>query len=452
MSVGPAERESVIDTTSPEGPRRHTGTLPGPSRTASVRRSLNRITCPHCWHRFRPAQMLWVARHAELLGDQVLGTEKPIRFLPTRFTVEGQAIDGRGMACQDLACPECHLGVPRDLLEIEPLFLSIIGGPSSGKSYFLAAMTWELRQIMPARFAITFSDADTVANRSLNGYEETLFLRDDPDALVGIEKTQLQGELYDQISLGQQQMALPRPFLFTVRPSARHPNAGIAQSINRVICLYDNAGEHFLPGMDETRAPVTQHLAKSRVLMFLYDPTQDRRFRERCKPFSTDPQLSGASKLQRQETILTEAALRVRRYASLSSTEKLDRPLLVLVSKSDVWAPLLADLDLTTEPLVETPGKIAALDVPRVEAVSARLRELMASVAPEFVAAAEDFCSHVLYIPVSALGSAPEHDAASNGLLVRPAKIKPRWVTVPILYAFAKWSSGLIPTSRRRNA
>ena len=74
------------------------------------------VTCAHCWHRFRPARILWVAQHEDLAGDPVLKDE-PLRFLPTRFNLEGMAIDGRGMVCNTMACPQCHLHIPRVLLE-----------------------------------------------------------------------------------------------------------------------------------------------------------------------------------------------------------------------------------------------------------------------------------------------------------------------------------------------
>jgi hypothetical protein len=256
--------------------------------------------------------------------------------------------------------------------------------------------------------------------------------------------------LYDQIQLGQQMVSLPRPFMFSIRPPVKAPTpTSRSASANRVMCLYDNAGEHFQPGMDSTSSPVTQHLAKSRVLMFVYDPTQDVRFRERCRAFSQDPQLSGARRPQRQETILREAALRIRRYASLGPNQRLDRPLLVLVAKSDVWAPLLPDVDITTEPIAERPGASATVDVRRVEMVSGKIKELLKGLAPEFVAAAEEFGQHVIYVPVSALGGAPELGAGSTALGIRPRNVKPTWVTVPVLYTFAKWATGLISAKPR---
>jgi hypothetical protein len=70
---------------------------------------------------------------------------------------------------------------------------------------------------------------------------------------------------------------------------------------------------------------------------------------------------------------------------------------------------------------------------------------------PEFVASAEDFSNHVIYIPCSALGRPPEVQEGSGMLGVRTKDIKPRWVTVPVLYMFAKWATGLIGTAPARN-
>ena len=93
-------------------------------------RLLTRATCPHCWETFPPDQVLWISEHVELLGDPMLGPERQQRFLPSRFTVDGDAIDARGMTCRSLACPHCHLSIPRAMLEMEPLFFSILGSPA----------------------------------------------------------------------------------------------------------------------------------------------------------------------------------------------------------------------------------------------------------------------------------------------------------------------------------
>ena len=417
---------------------------------------LAKVTCPHCWHSLSPEDVLWVSQHADLTGDPVLGSDAASRFLPSRFTVEGRAIDARDMPCESVACPRCHLTLPRDLLTSDTTFMSIIGVPASGKSYFLASMTWELRRVLPGKLGLRFSDADPTANILLNQAEEMLFLQDDCNVPVKLEKTQTEGGgLYDTIRLGQQFISLPHPLLFSLKPSSNHLQGAAPEQVSRVLCLYDNAGEHFQPGQyDSASSPVTQHMARSKVLMFLYDPLKDTRFRALCRSRgSTDPQLDASVRAYRQETILNEAANRVRKYTGLPASKKHDRPLIVIVPKSDVWGPLI-DLDLSHEPLVP-PAKGDgpwSVDVRAIEAISGRVRAMLREHAPEFVEAAEDFCQTIVYVPVSALGCGPEKSEQAGGFYVRPRDITPRWVTVPMLYILAKWSNELIAIARPAKA
>jgi len=414
-----------------------------------------RVTCPHCWHVFPPEKVLWVANNDELRGDPVLGSDAYVRFLATRFTVDGHALDARGSACHHLACPRCHLTLPRTLLETEPLFISVVGVPSSGKSYFITSMTWELRRLLPTQFAIAFSDADTLSNIFLNENEEKLFLQNDPNKLVAIEKTEEQGKLYEQIRLGEQNLNLPKPLLFSLFPASHHPHGTKPAEYGRIVCMYDNAGESFGAGKDIASSPVTQHLGRARILFFLYDPTQDPRFCDLCRQFSGDPQVKDKVRTHRQETILTETAMRVRRYTGQPSNKKYDRPLVVVVPKLDIWEGLLKT-PVGPDPIVPAvagPQHVAAVDAARVEQVSAQVRGLLLQITPEFVYAAEEFCQNVVYIPVSALGCTPQpmgdKSLKGGGLGVSPKDIRPRWITVPFLYMFAKWSSGLIGPSRR---
>ena len=412
---------------------------------------LARVTCPRCWHKFPPQDILWVARHADLIGDPVAGPEAPLRFLPSQFSIDGAARDARGMVCQSLACPNCHLIIPRPLIEIEPLFASIVGAASSGKSYFLTAMTWELRRLLPLYFGVSFTDAEPSFNRALNEQEEALFLPNDPERPVKLNKTDAAGSvMHDRVRLGDEIAGLPRPSLFTMRPSGKHPNADYASHLARVVCLYDNAGEHFNPDQDAASFSVTRHLGSSRVIIFLFDPTQDPRFRARIGAMSADPQLGDDAPTRRQETILVETAARVRKIAGLSAAQPVNRPLLVVVPKADVWGKLV-DLDLSKEPIVPecvADRTLAGVDLDRVEGVSAIVREMLLGIAPEFVATAEEFSSNVVYIPISALGHSPQAIGGREGLWTRPNQIKPQWVTVPFLYMFARWTHDVIARVR----
>jgi hypothetical protein len=416
---------------------------------------LRRTTCPHCWATFPPEEILWESAHSDLLGDPRLGPMQQLRFLPTRFNLEGNALDARGLVCTKLACPQCHLSVPRSLLEIEPLFVSILGTPACGKSYFLATMTWELRRLLRQAFGLMFTDADVVSNRHLNDYEAALFMHPRKEQYVAvadlIRKTELQGELYDTVMHGDQAVSYPRPFLFMLQPVEAHPFYQRSQEVARILCLYDNAGEHFLAGQDSAANPVTRHLAHSRFLLFLFDPTQDRQFRHWCQQQGLNAPSLSMGRISRQEAVLNEAANRVRQLSGMSLDAKHERPLIVVVTKADAWLPLLGENGLLPDPWKPV-GNSCSLQAEVIEKRSEVLRNLLAQVCPELVSAAEGFARNVTYIPVSALGSAPLTDSSRQSLLMRPGDIRPYWVVVPMLYGLSRFLPGLIPVLRKKAA
>lgn len=104
-----------------------------PRRSENVLRE--RVTCPHCWESFAPERILWISEHNDLLDDPLLGADEQQRFVPTRFNVDGDALDAKGFPCHALACPRCHLGIPRPLLELEPLFMSIFGARAAASHF-----------------------------------------------------------------------------------------------------------------------------------------------------------------------------------------------------------------------------------------------------------------------------------------------------------------------------
>lgn len=410
----------------------------------------SKITCPHCWHVYNPEDSLWVAEHPDLLGDPKLGYEFSKRFLPSRFSVHGDAIDENGERCTRMACPNCHLEVPRPLYLSKNIFFSILGAPACGKSYFLASMTWNLRQKMPASFLISMSDADASCNARLHQYEEVQFLNGDPDTPVALEKTEEQGDLYSVVDMGDHSVTLPNPFIFSLRPTNKHPQYKNARSVSKVMSLYDNAGESFLPGADKATSPVTRHLAFSKAIFFCFDPTQDPRFRKACEGKSSDPQMvPRQQRLERetnvrQDTILVEAAQRVRRHAGLRDDELHSQPLVVVVTKWDSWEKLLPDLP-RDPPYKSIPNsKMKGLDIERVLKASRQLEALLENICPEIVATASNFAKEVFYIPVSATGHAPEVDPESGALGIRPRDIDPWWVEVPLLLGFHRSTSGLV--------
>ncbi len=402
-----------------------------------------RITCPHCWHNFPTEEVLWVAEHEDLRGDAWLDTEyeqAKQRFLPSRFNVEGNALDSRGMTCQTLACPGCHLPLPRALVDITPLFVSILGIPSCGKSYFLASMTWRLRKVLPQSFRVAFTDADPESNAILNDYEQQQFFDSQQQTPVKLAKTDVHGSWYNSVKRGTQSIQYAKPFLFNLIPAPGHPRFEQGREAARCLCMYDNAGESFLPGSDKAGSPVTRHLSHSQALFYLFDPTKEPRFRAASVGKSHDPQMQANQQQFRQDLVLHEAAKRIRQFTGLKHDERHNRPLVVVITKYDAWSHLFPGLrEINPIRHVNTQG-LCALEWEKVQKVSDRMRVLLWELAPELVSGAEGFAQEVIYIPVSATGCAPDANHHT-----RPCDIQPCWVEVPMLAMLARWSKNLIP-------
>lgn len=407
-----------------------------------------RLICPHCGNSFPPGDILWIAEHPSLTGDELLGENEPNRFLPTRFDVDGNAIDVKGVVCHEVACPNCHLAIPRALVELEPVFISTLGAPSSGKSYFIAAMIQKAQETAIRHFQANLADVDPVGNEVINEYLSKLFRSNQPDELVALEKTQQTGRQYNSVNLDERDIYLAKPFVYSFQP-LKLQDESLRRKLCRAVCMYDNAGEHFMPGKTASQM-ATQHMAHSKVLLFLFDPLQHPKFRQACHGRTDDPQMGSLGKNNPQDQVLQEAARRVRSLTGLAAHAKLSRPLIVVVTKYDVWYSLLADGFVDTSGvLCRTSDQGTALDLKRIQALSDRTKKLLFQLAPDIVAAAEGFSDEVIYLPNSALGCSPEQIPGSNVLGIRPSYIRPLLAELPLLYALHRAVPTMIPAILR---
>ncbi len=435
------------------------------------KRLQSRITCPHCWHTFGPEEILWISVHTDLRGDPRLdppGSPPAAlqRFLPTRFDLGGNAIDARGQVCQDLACPRCHLIIPWVLLDTPCLFFAILGSPGSGKSFLLGALTWSLRKCLPREFGLDFGDADPQFNATINQYEESLFLRPHPEQPVPvrdlIRKTQYNEEsIFSRVFIGSQELKFPKPFLFEIKSSVFHPDHKKIGSKSTAICLYDAAGESFQAVSDDAdRLQSTAYMARSRALIFLFDPMQDPRFLQACRQRPDQFRgTGGAAFANRQETILREAAARVRRILGLNQGTLHNRTLIVVVNKWDAWKEMLPLNALLRPTLRRKDREVASLDFDAMTRGSKLIRQLLQNLCPEIVSAAESFCQEVIYMPASALGHTPQpNDAFLDPVTnlpvhtVEPQNIHPWWTEFPLLYPLSREVPHLIESVKRAPA
>ena len=409
------------------------------------------ITCPHCWHRFRPDEMHFIATSSALAYDHRLPSGGMRRFLPSQFTVAGDAVDPAGGVCTEAACPECHLKVPRLLAFRQTFTVSMFGSPSSGKSYLLGAMTRMLNDQL-GQYRLAIDDADAQSNVIVHEYEKSLFGQPTAESQVRLLKTDTLGDWYQTVSYGSRTKMLPKPFLYRIDPLGGHPSRERAQQKSQVLCIYDNAGESFEPGRDEEDSPVTRHMASARGLMFVFDPTQETSFRSACRARSEDPQWAD-DRRSRQQTLFSEAMTRVLRFRALHPTDRVDTPLVVILPKYDAWSFLLG-----VEPLpphsrdIARPegGTTRVFDGPTVRQISAACRAMLAEHAAPMLTLIEERCvpGRILFVPVSATGCGPAGRDENGKYFHRAGDIAPIWAEAPLLALLHDAVPDLVPSLR----
>lgn len=404
-----------------------------PPRSAlAVEQNKGAHLCPVCWTRFDAGDALSVAVHEDLRGDPILGTDARLRFQPTRFNDQGLALDPMGLACTDLACPHCRRQLPPGYLDMPHRILSVIGAPSSGKSYYLAVLTHTLQERLPADFGLAFKDGDPSGNMLLNQMRNTLFSAATPeDALLG--KTALEGATYEKLPRLGRMVSLPRPFIYALA----HPAHKKAETS---IILYDNAGEHFEPGIDIHDSPGAMHVANSAGLLFLFDPTANARFKAKLVGVD-DPQLTLKGRVDQQDSILSEMETRIKRVLGLSPAQRIDTPLAFVVGKSDTWQFLLAS---PLEPIVAN-GKI---DPAAIQRNSERVRAVLVGLCPGLVASAESLASRICFFAATSFGHQPTviPQGVNKGRIAPdPKRLAPAHVEEPVYWLLHLASPELLP-------
>jgi hypothetical protein len=406
-----------------------------------------KVVCPHCWFAFYSDKAMYISQHEELFGDPVLG-EVPMRIPAgeaTRSRDGRMVVDSKGWEMFERACPQCRLQVPLEMLSQRPKFISIVGAPGSGKTYFLTVMLHQLRKTLAKQFKYTLDLCDTHDKQLLVANEKKLFAALDPTTPVMLEKTQeTGGDLYNTVKLDGVSVQLPKPFMLTIRST----NQGATIPVNgrqQSIVLYDNAGESFYFDKDSGQNRSTRHLGQSDAVLFAYDPLLEPEMRRRLASVSSDPQVTTKARSARQLDFLTTAIQQIRRHSKTPQNERLKASLAVCVQKFDVWRSLT---DRCTndqgEPVIDSSSieyfiehGVAALDITEINIVSQIVRSILMDVAPEFVSMAEANFIRVRYFPVSALGQSPKLDG--QFLKIAPLDLHPFRVDHPMLWLMREW-------------
>jgi hypothetical protein len=386
-------------------------------------------TCPVCWLRFDGGDIMHVAVHDSLRGDSILGEDAQQRFLATRFNNAGQALDALGLPCSEIACPHCRRRLPPGFLETEHHIVSIVGDQSAGKSYYLGVLTKMLPSTLYRDFHVIFQDSDPTGNAPVNDMRKTLFAAQTP-AQAKLAKTQMTGGMYESLPRQGRTVMLPRPFVYSLTSLENREE-------KCAVIFYDNAGEHFQPGVNIVEQPGAQHVASAAGILFLFDPFNSPEFRREMTG-TQDPQLE-KTVIDQQDIILAEMRARITYIRNLPLGKQIDTPIAFVLGKCDAWWHLLKG-----QPLLD-PVKDGKLDSQAIEQNSERLRGLLVDRCPAVVANAEALTSNIQFFAASAFGHTPLKIGPGD-YVPDPAKLKPMFVETPVLWLLTQMCPGIVET------
>jgi hypothetical protein len=263
--------------------------------------------------------------------------------------------------------------------------------------------------------------SDPTGNAPVNDMRKALFGAQSPTQ-AKLAKTVFEGAMYERLPRQGRMVALPRPFVYTLaaEEKMREPCA---------LIFYDNAGEHFQPGVNIVEQPGAQHVASAAGIMYLFDPFNSPEFRQNLRD-TKDPQLEKPV-VDQQDIILSEMRARIQTIRNLRAGETIQTPVAFIVGKCDVWLHLLNGKSMSK------PVSDGKLDIAAVEENSSTIRELLYRLCPPLVANAEALSSNVMFFAASSFGHTPLKIGPGE-YVPDPSKLQPANVEVPLLWILSQ--------------
>lgn len=381
------------------------------------------LICPSCWLHFSAEDINYIAVHASLTGDPLLGEDEKLRFLPVKYNSAGVPLDPMGVPAREKACPHCHRRLPSTFMQMKNDIVSLVGAPSSGKSYYLSILLHYIPGLLYKNYKVAFVDADPPLNAVINTMKNNLFCASSREEHF-LAKTQLEGGMYDRLVRHGKKVSLPKPFVYIMRDL---DDAGNQTSIT----FYDNAGEHFEPNINIDDSPGALHVAYANAIAFLFDPLSSIAIKNKLTNCS-DPQLERES-IDQQAIILAEMSNRIKQIRN--SVLDFGIPFAFIVNKCDAIKSLLDYSQF------EDPVSKGVLDISAIERNSERVRNFLMEFVPEVVVNADMVSSNVMYFIASPFGHSPhtiKNEAGETYIAPDVSKINPIFIEQPFLWLFSQ--------------
>ena len=307
-------------------------------------------------------------------------------------------------------CPTCHNTIPQGAEEEGNKIFVILGPKGVGKSHYIAVLINQLRNTISSEFNAVLNaanDSTTIRYRDL--YYHRLFE----------EKRKLQPTL----SFGSSDDSR-EPLIFFLRI--------LDEDKPKVFtfAFFDTAGEDLVSTNRMMSLNLNAFISLASGIVYLVDPMQIKYINQRIH-VDNKPEIGPSP-----TDILNNIATIIRNNKKIKSKEKIDIPIAVSLTKSDVLLKIPEDEEeskvlIGNSSSVHIPREHGKYDEENFEQINAELEEyLRRTVGPEFIQTINGFKDHRIFA-VSALGCNPTGNALPRG-------VSPMRVEDPFLWLLSK--------------
>jgi Double-GTPase 2 len=314
-------------------------------------------------------------------------------------------------------CPGCHNDLPSDYCDQDSQIIALVGAKASGKSTYVSVLVNELRHRV--------GDAFTASLVPMGGDSQR---RD----------RELAEDLYDRLRLPEATrpaaLGFNDPLIY--RLSLPGPGRRAGGSRHVALVFFDAAGEDL--GSAEAMDRYTQYLGAADGIVLLVDPLQIGAVRDSLGP-TDGPSLPAVETPAQQ--IAGDLATQLRAHGRGGARGRVDTPIAVAVTKTDMLRPLLSAHSPLLHNAPHTGGRLHEDD--RI-AVHEEVRALSAGWdSGALLRQLERDFARLSLFGLSALGSPPPADAPADAPKSGP---RPLRVEDPLLWLLA--GRGLVPVRK----
>lgn len=335
-----------------------------------------KILCPFCFKKMPKNALEYVCTSQRC--QKIITNAKPNRYGIVRCSCGHNTTTRR--------CPECHRILPNNILDGNTHIISIVGGASCGKSYFVATL---IKQIMYNALLVPFGNIAVKWGISASREEYITRFKNNLDHFIPLRGTQYVTDVVKDNP----------PILIEMTRNER----GLFGShlVSDTFSFFDAAGESFEDA--DKLASITPYIQHSEAVVLILDPRQVEFVNHAVT--TAMPNLPPVSDRTYAE-ILSNTVQILRSYAETFNplNRKIKIPLCIAFSKWDLLlnTPGLLPDGMNVSDPVQLSGKY---DESLCAAISEELRALLMKWEPTLVIMAEGEFEVVRYFAFSAWGT-----------------------------------------------